>query len=163
MQINAAISTRPGKGGGEEPGEQGVGREKWDNYIFAFARCLASQSSPEQCWCVNTFSYEEGLFYPPGKCNSLSLERLCKTQRVQNTGIHPLKTEPRRPPWKAASPLQEVVFSFPQNLGAFRRFSKGLELKSSWSERGISKSQLHTGADTTQGQGHTPGSELHSV
>lgn len=57
----------------------------------------------------------------------------------------------------------EVVFSFPQNLGAFRRFSKGLELKSSWSERGISKSQLHTGADTTQSQGHTPGSELHSV
>lgn len=57
----------------------------------------------------------------------------------------------------------EVVFSFPQNLGAFRRFSRGLELKSSWSERGISKSQLHTGADTTQGQRHTPGSALHSV
>lgn len=57
----------------------------------------------------------------------------------------------------------DVVFSFPQNLGAFRRFSRGLELKSSWSERGISKSQLHTGADTTQGQGHTPGSALHSI
>lgn len=87
MQINAAISTRPGKGGGEEPGEQRVGREKWDNYIFAFAQRLASQSSPEQRWCVNTLSYGEELLYPAGKRNSLPLERLLETRGVQNTGI----------------------------------------------------------------------------
>lgn len=91
MQINAAISTRPGKGGGEEPGEQ-----EWEekNGIITSLHSH-SASHPNAALLCKHAQLGEGLFYPAGKSNSCSLERLLKTQRVQSTRIHPVKTESR--------------------------------------------------------------------
>lgn len=137
MQINAAISTRPGKGGGEEPGEQGVGREKWDNYIFAFARCLASQWSPEQTPSAagrDCFTQQENA--APSLWSSSSEPREGRTagwiQGKQNPG-------------QGIIPTPAGLLSLPQNLllsGDFPWFK-------------IKTIEVCTGASAKQAQGAT--------
>lgn len=123
MQINAAISTRPGKGGGEEPGEQ-----EWEekNGIITSLHSH-SASHPNAALLCKHAQLGEGLFHPAGKSNSCSLEQLLKTQRVQSTRIHPVKTESRRSlRWK--HPHTPAVLSFPKIL-CFQQIFHGFKTK----------------------------------